>query len=148
MTTYLLDVNVLLALMWRNHRQHHAAQAWFGAESGRRWATCAVTQAGFVRLCCNPIVVGRRVDPSEALLVLATNTAAPAHEYWLELPPVAIALAPFASRLVGHQQLTDAYLLSLAEARGGILATFDQRLSSLLPAGSPTTQHLETLTGG
>jgi predicted nucleic acid-binding protein len=46
----LLDVTVLLALAWQTHVHHPAAHRWFGENSGAGWATCSLTQLGFVRL--------------------------------------------------------------------------------------------------
>ena len=41
---YLLDVNVLIALVDPAHVQHEAAHAWFASVGHRSWATCAITQ--------------------------------------------------------------------------------------------------------
>lgn len=57
----LLDVNVLMALGWSNHEYHEAAHAWLGTR--QRWATCALTEAAFVRLSSNPAVVGGVIAP-------------------------------------------------------------------------------------
>ena len=38
---------------------------------------------------------------------------------------------PFASRIFGHQQVSDAYLLGLAIKENGILVTFDRGLKYL-----------------
>lgn len=140
MTCCLLDVNVLLALAWPNHVHHAAAHAWL-AECGRPWATCPLTQTGFVRLSCNPAVVGRTVLAAEALSLLAANTALPDHVFWPAELTLADAVAPFRGRLVGHRQLVDAYLLGLALHHGGQLATFDRGLAALV-AGTP---HAETV---
>jgi toxin-antitoxin system PIN domain toxin len=146
MNTYLLDVNVMVAMAWQGHAHHAAAHAWFADDPrGRRWATCPLTEAAFVRLSCNPAVVGRTVLPGEALRLLAANTALPRHEFWpLELP-VTDALAHFRDRLAGHQQITDAYLLALAIENGGVLATFDRAIASLMPADSPLQNHLQLI---
>ena len=46
---YLLDVNVLYALMARNHIHHPVVEAWFYADADLRWAICPFTEAGFLR---------------------------------------------------------------------------------------------------
>lgn len=61
MTAILLDTNVLLALAWPNHQHHGTAQRWFKREAPRGWATCALTQLGFVRLSSNPAYPSRRL---------------------------------------------------------------------------------------
>jgi predicted nucleic acid-binding protein len=43
-------------------------------------------------------------------------------------------------RLLGHQQVTDAYLLGLAINRGGVLATLDKGIAALTePKGHDRT---------
>lgn len=145
MKVHLLDVNVLLSLAWPNHLHHSHAHAWMSAEDGRRWATCPLTQAAFVRLSCNARIVGRTVYPREALDILATNTGLPEHEFWLDDLPVAEAVEPLADSLVGHQQILDAYLLGLAIHRKEKLATLDQRMASLLAKESPHRESLEII---
>ncbi len=54
MTAFLLDVNVLIALMWPAHEGHARAQDWFSRESREGWATYPLTQAAFVRIITNP----------------------------------------------------------------------------------------------
>ena len=142
MNTYLLDVNVLMALAWPNHVHHQRAHAWMAGMPARHWATCPLTETAFLRLSCNPRVVGVTVPPSRATAILSANTASPDHEFWADDVPLAKAIEPFGPRLVGHLQVNDAYLLGLAIARQGILATLDQGLPALLTADSP---HLASL---
>ena len=128
----LLDVNVLIALLWPPHEAHARAQRWFAQNARHGWATCAMTQAGFVRIVSNPIFSRRAVSPRDALEVLSGSLQHPAHHFWTEDIGVTEALAHFGRRLLGHQQITDAYLLGLAIQKKGKLATLDASLSSLL----------------
>jgi toxin-antitoxin system PIN domain toxin len=128
----LLDVNVLIALLWPPHEAHARAQRWFAQNARHGWATCAMTQAGFVRIVSNPIFSRRAVSPRDALEVLSGSLQHPAHHFWTEDIGVTEALAHFGRRLLGHQQITDAYLLGLAIQKKGRLATLDTSLSSLL----------------
>ena len=128
----LLDVNVLIALLWPPHEAHARAQRWFAQNARQGWATCAMTQAGFVRIVSNPIFSRRAVSPRDALDVLSGSLQHPAHHFWTEDIGVTEALAHFGRRLLGHQQVTDAYLLGLAIQKKGKLATLDASLSSLL----------------
>jgi toxin-antitoxin system PIN domain toxin len=146
MSVYLLDINLLLALAWPNHLHHERAHAWMADVSSRKWATCPLTEAGFLRLSCNPRVVGVTVLPFRASQILAANTAQPDHEFWPDDVPVVQALAPFGERLVGHLQVSNAYLLGLAIQRKGVLATLDTGIAALLPKNSPHLAALETLT--
>ena len=68
------DVNVLIALAWPNHVHHAAAWVWFKANRKQGWATCPLTEAGFVRVSCNPSVVRHTVTPLDAIAVLERLT--------------------------------------------------------------------------
>lgn len=124
----LLDVNVLLAIAWPNHQFHAAALEALGANC--RWATCALTQLGFIRLSSNPAAVAPAASPREAAGLLARLVEDPHHVYFDSLPAPAAQREAFDS-LLGHRQVTDAYLLHLAAAHDAVLLTFDRRLESL-----------------
>lgn len=131
MKTALLDLNILAALLWPAHEHHEAAHRWFGARAPARWATCPLTQLGFVRIVSNPAFSRDALTPTEAVALLAHNLTHPAHEFWaddLHLPPAISGIAP---GLHGHRQITDAYLVALARRRRGVLATFDRGLRTL-----------------
>jgi uncharacterized protein len=135
MAAVLLDVNVLVALFSEDHSYHVAAQKWFREHEKKGWATCPFTQAGFVRLLSNPFVAKNAVPPTEAIAVLDENTSTPHHEFWADDISYAKAIEPLSSKLSGHRQVTDAYLLGLAMHRKGKLATFDLSIAALLPEG-------------
>jgi toxin-antitoxin system PIN domain toxin len=145
MSGFLLDVNVLIALLWPPHEAHRRAQRWFARNAHQGWATCAMTEAGFVRIVSNPAFSRSAVSPRDALEVLQGNLQHPAHRFWTEDIGVAAAIAPFKRRLLGHQQITDAYLLGLAIHKKGRLATLDTSLASLLPDGSDARTRLVLL---
>lgn len=129
----LLDVNLLVALAWPNHVHHRAALAWFRRNQGAGWATCPVTQSGFIRVSSNPAAVSEAKSPQEAALLLRRIVALPFHEFWHD--DVSFASTSFLEeiRLVGYRQVTDAHLLTLAMHRGGRLATLDGKIRSLVP---------------
>ena len=143
MKGYLLDTNVLIALLWPSHAQHDLAVKWFGRHRAKGWATCPLTEAGFVRIVSNPAFSRDAVTPREAASLLAANTAASDHTFWPDQIPFAEASAFAGARLVGHQQVTDAYLLGLALLRGGVLATLDQRIAALAEPKSAERKALE-----
>ncbi len=95
-----------------------------------------MTQAAFVRIVSNPAFSKRVVSPRDALEVLSGSLDHPGHRFWTEDIPVPDALAHFGRRLLGHQQVTDAYLLGLAIHKKGRLVTLDASLASLLPEKS------------
>lgn len=136
----LLDVNALLALAWPNHQFHAAVLARLEQLPVSRWATCALTQLGFVRLSSNPKIVEVRKTPAEAVALLADLTRDPQHIYLENLPALPRTASVFRN-LLGHQQVTDAYLLGLAQASGATLLTLDRRV---LPPGT-TRAHVEVL---
>ena len=126
MSTALLDVNVLIALLWPSHEHHDAAHSWFVARGrGARWATCPLTELAFVRIVSNPGFSADALAPAEALSLLERNLAHPGHDFWADDIDLVGAVGPLASGLQGHRQLADAYLLVLATRRRGVLATFD-----------------------
>ena len=81
-STVLLDVNVLIALLWPAHEHHEAAHRWFAARGTARWATCPLTEMAFVRIVSNPAFSTDALAPIEALSLLARNLTHPAHEFW------------------------------------------------------------------
>ena len=95
-----------------------------------------LTQAAFLRLSCNPQVVGRTVFPSEAMDILHNNTSLPEYEFCPDELTVYDVLSPLVGRVVGQQQNTDAYILGLVIHRNDVLATLDQRISALIPDAS------------
>ena len=143
MSTALLAVNILTALLWPAHEHHDAAHRWFRARAKRHWATCALTQLGFVRIVSNPAFSRDALSPAAAVTLLAENLAHPAHEFWTDGLSVPAALKGVESGLQGHRQVTDGYLLAVASRRKGVLATFDGGLRTL--AGTAFAAALEII---
>ena len=129
--TRLLDVNVLVALAWPNHIHHARALHWFRTVREDGWATCPLTESGFVRVSSNARAIPEARNPQEAIELLRRLRAIGRHTFWTdEVSPA--QEGPF-ERVVGYRQVTDAHLLSLSLQRGGMLATFDQAITSLVP---------------
>ena len=145
MNGYLLDTNVLIALLWPSHAHHSRAVRWFTAHRSNGWATCPFTQAGFVRIVSNVAFSRDAVTPRDAAGVLAANTESKDHVFWPDELPLAEAIAFAGPRLVGHQQVTDAYLLGLALRRGGMLATLDERITALTEPDSVQRRAVEVI---
>jgi toxin-antitoxin system PIN domain toxin len=127
---WLLDANLLIALTHAAHVHHADAHAWFDAVPRRRWATCALTQLAFIRLSCNPKISGGEVTPPQAMSALEQLAAHPQHEYWDDAPCPAKTATLRHPALVGHRQVTDAYLLAIAAGHSQCLATLDRGLVS------------------
>lgn len=145
MNGYLLDTNVLIALLWPPHAQHDIAHRWFARHRSKKWITCPLTEGGFVRIVSNPAFSRDAVTPRDAIGLLSANTRAADHVFWPIDFPVGDTAAATGTRIVGHQQVTDAYLLALAIKRGGILATLDQSLDALTLPRSPERRAIETI---
>ncbi len=121
--TVLPDGNVLFALLSSSHVHHDAAQAWF-SQADTPFATCPITQGTLVRLLMR--LGDLRIEA--ALDVLADVTAHPRHRFW----PDDLAYADVSWRgVLGHRQVTDAYLAALARRHRGLLVTFDSGLAAL-----------------
>jgi uncharacterized protein len=134
MTGYLLDVNVLIALMWPSYESHEQVRHWFHRHSGGGWATCPITEAAFVRIVSNPSFFPDAVQPKEAVAILEFNLKDPRHRFWTDDVSFSELAQPFLKKLVGHKQVTDAYLLGLALQKKGKLVSLDQGILDLLPA--------------
>ncbi|MCX6891154.1 MAG: PIN domain-containing protein [Verrucomicrobia bacterium] len=120
----LLDVNVLVALLDRQHMAHGRAHAWLAQDLSLGWASCPMTENGCLRVLINR----RYAAPVPALDVLTKLSSAKTagyHEFWADDLTITDALVFDRSRWRGHQQVTDAYLLALAVKHGGRLVTFD-----------------------
>ena len=132
----LLDVNVLVAMTWPSHVHHALARRWFLANAAAGWATCPMTQCAFVRISSNARIMEDAVPPQEARRLLQQLIRHAHHVFWPDSLAFVEEDIP-AGYLVGHRQVTDAYLLGLALRNGGRLATLDAGVRSLLPANSP-----------
>jgi hypothetical protein len=128
---FLLDTNVLIALAWPNHLHHREAQRWFEEKGRTAFRTCPITQTGFVRISSNPAFTRPAVTPAEALLLLQKVAQLPGHDFWPDDLPLYDAVHGAGANLVGHRQVTDVYLISMAASRGGVLATFDRGVEAL-----------------
>jgi uncharacterized protein len=143
---FLLDVNVLLPLLWPPHENHQDALRWFTRKAQSGWATCPFTQAAFVRLLSNPRMSIDAPTPANAESLLHRNLSShPDHHFWPDEISVREAIAPLQGSVVGHRQITDAYLLGLAIFRKGKLATFDHAIASLVPDDLARNSVLEIL---
>jgi uncharacterized protein len=140
------DVNVLVALAWPSHIHHRLAADWFGSPAAKPWATCPFTQSGFIRVSSNPGIVDPAVSPAEARAVLRQLTGLQQHQFWANDLDFMGDDLPF-ELVMGHRQVTDAYLLGQAIARDGRLVTLDRGIPDLLPAASSHRQRIVLLTG-
>ena len=127
--TYLLDVNVLIALIDPLHISHDAAHDWFAEHGAAGWATCPLTENGVIRIVGSPKYPNSPGSPAAVAAIVAQLRLLAGHVFW----PDDISLVGNdnvdPARILTSAQVTDSYLLALAVAQGGRLATFDRRLS-------------------
>lgn len=132
----LLDVNVLVALFDPDHVHHEIAHDWFADARGRGWATCPMTENGFVRVLSNPAYGSPVGRPEDLVARLRTFCGTPGHQFWPETLSLRDEGVFDAARLGGHRYLTDIYLLALAKKHRGRLATFDRSIPHRAVRGS------------
>lgn len=142
MSTYLLDVNVLITLHSPTYDGFHAVRHWFLTKAIHSFATCAVTEAGFIRVSTQ-ISAEANVGMEEAKIALTGLKQQSGHTFW----PMAIgyleAANSFGQYLRTHRQITDAYLLGTAIHHKGKLATLDRGVLHL--AGPKFAEHVELI---
>lgn len=146
MTPHLLDVNALIALLWEDHQFHETMVAWFARHANAGWATCAITQSGFIRVMSQPALVKPGLTLAELAEVLANNLAHPAHRLLALDFGFSDVLACCTGGVVGHRQVTDAFLLTAAARAGMKLLTFDRGVGQLLASDTERKAHVLTLT--
>ena len=128
MTRYLLDVNVLIALIDPTHVQHDRAHDWFAAQGKQAWATCPLTENGVLRIVGHARYPNSPGTPAAVAELVAILRALGGHEFWPDDVTLFDNQSIDSARLLDSGQVTDSYLLALAVAHGGQLATFDRHL--------------------
>ena len=135
MSRALLDVNVVLALLDADHVHHENARAWIEAEIGHGWASCALTQNGFVRIISQPKYPSP-VPVAEAVRRLARATSTSHHAFWACDVSLLDGARVERTRIHNPRQVTDVYLLALAVQNAGRLVTFDRSIPLGAVAGA------------
>lgn len=125
--TYLLDVNILIALIDPTHTNHDRMHDWFSADGRRSWATSPITENGAIRIVSNPQYFNSPTTPSVVVASMQSLLAQPGHIFWPDDISLLDSARIDSSRLLTSAQVTDTYLLALAQAHGGKLATLDRR---------------------
>lgn len=144
---YLLDVNMWVALLDEAHA-HHAQAIAFMQRRKVQIATCPLVENGVIRVLNLPGY--SKFGPagfeavSSKLRQICSNAD---HQFW----PDGVSLCSLGkdqnrpqvnwSRVMGHNQITDVYLLALAVANQGCLATLDHRVA-LSTVVSASKEHL------
>ena len=127
----LLDVNVLVSLAWPNHVHHAVSRKWFIQNHATGWATCPITESGFLRVSSNRRIIPEARSVEEAAGVLAALRRMPGHEFWGDDISLVAGNDILLRTVRGYRQVTDAHLLALTKHTGGALVTFDRGASEL-----------------
>jgi uncharacterized protein len=142
LTRYLLDVNVLIALLDPVHVFHNRAHAWFRSSGRHGWASCPLTENAVVRIVGSSRYGNLPGTPAAVAAVLASFCAHPGHEFWPD--DISLLSSPRIdrARLLNSAQITDSYLLALAQQHNGWFASLDARMVTDAIPGGPAALHL------
>lgn len=140
--TVLLDVNVVIALIDPDHIAHDRAHDWFERRAVDGWATCPIVENGAVRIVGSSAYGGVPGGCGAAAESVQSFCDHPHRCFWPD--DLSLIRSPHVdvTRLLSPGQVTDTYLLALAVANGGRLATLDRRLSTAAVRGGAAAREL------
>ncbi|MCG5479045.1 TA system VapC family ribonuclease toxin [Sinorhizobium alkalisoli] len=142
--TFLLDVNVLIALIDPGHVAHDDAHHWFASTGRNAWATCPITENGVVRIVGNPKYPNFPGSPALVMEIVGKLRSLPGHCFWPDDVSLVGSGNVASAKILTSAQVTDTYLLALAKVHGGQLATFDRKLSTAAVTQGNSALHLIT----
>jgi uncharacterized protein len=131
---HLLDVNVLIALIDPAHVQHEHVHEWFGQVGHKAFATCPITENGLLRIVGHPKYPNSPGPPSTVAAALTAIRGLDGHQFWPDNISLVEGSLANPALLSSHSRVTDSYLLALARAKKGKLATLDQKLAAAVVA--------------
>lgn len=123
----LLDVNVLLALLDSDHVDHVFAREWLHSEITAGWASCSVTQNGFVRIVSQARYPSP-VAPAQAIARLAAASTSAHHQFLASSVSILESGTVNPTKILSSRHVTDVFLLALATAHNSRLVTFDRSI--------------------
>ena len=139
--TSLLDVSVLISLLDANHEHHAAVMGWWN-QNEDRWASCPITQNGYLRIVTQQ-AYANTISVNEAIQKLTQAISTTAHEFLSD------DISLLDKQLVAHQhiqgpkQMTDIYLLALSVKHGARFVTLDTHVPHVaVPQATSTSVHV------
>lgn len=140
--TFLLDVNVLIALIDSNHVAHDAAHEWFEETGHADWATCPLVENGVMRIVGHHRYPGSPGSPGGVATILNAMRGLSGHQFWSDDLSLLTSELVDSRRILISAHVTDTYLLALAKSKGAFLASLDRRMSVAAVAGGRQVLHL------
>jgi uncharacterized protein len=128
MTIFLLDVNLLVALGDGAHIHHEHAHSWFEGIAATGFATCPTIQNGVLRILGHPLYPNGPGTPRAIFAFVEALTNLPGHTFWADNLSIMDTDRFHPDHFAGAVQLADIYLLGLAAANKGKLATLDRTI--------------------
>ncbi|MBN9271748.1 MAG: VapC toxin family PIN domain ribonuclease, partial [Mesorhizobium sp.] len=93
------------------------------------WATWPLTENGVIRIVGNPRYPNSPGSPAAVAEILNAMRELDGYAFWPDEISLFDSTDVDPARILTSAQVTDTYLLALAKAKGGSLATFDRKLS-------------------
>lgn len=131
MSGFLLDVNVIIAILDPEHDFNLRARTWFESAGYIHWLTSPTVENGVVRILSGTAYPRLNWTPAMALESLESLTHVGVHEFVPDSISLLTADDVVPSRLLSSKQVTDTYLLALATKHNALLATLDSRLTNI-----------------
>ena len=141
--TSLLDVNALISLLDANHRHHAAIMGWFG-QNKDPWASCPITQNGYLRIVTQESYPNT-INTEAAIKTLSQAVSTPGHQFLSDDISLLNQQLVAHEHIQGNKQLTDIYLLALSVSHGARFVTLDNRISRVaVPQATNASVHIIT----
>ncbi len=137
---FLLDLNLLIALVDPDHVHHPQAFAFFNHAKKVGWATCPLTENGFLRILGSSSYPKGPGSPQLTRRLLEQLCSQPGHQFWPD--SISLCHSKLYPKLPPSKHLTDYYLLALAIKNHSSLATFDRAINPSHLIGGANAYHL------
>ncbi|AIE84567.1 hypothetical protein OP10G_1199 [Fimbriimonas ginsengisoli Gsoil 348] len=118
---------MLLALLDGSHVHHVRAKEWLLAQPKPTWASCPITQNGFIRIISQSAYPGS-ISTSQAFSLLGTAASSPHHRFWPDDLSLLDGSLIDPTLVHGPKQVTDIYLLALAVKHNGRFVALDRAI--------------------
>lgn len=139
----LFDVNVLIALFQPDHIHHTRVHQWWETNQHQGWASCPITENGFVRIISQPKYPAPQTVLT-AINLLNMAKVATDHEFWPDSLSILDQNSFAFTAASRHDQIADSFLLALATKNDGCVVTLDQNIKAKHVMGA-TQKHLVSL---